>query len=702
MKCLHIFFCVLATGLPLLAQQEFEKLPQVPPIPQTPNAKLAKDIESANRKWAERVLVQPFKARLKGEVWAAAATAFVDHAVEYWADLNTASRRLGDLPKEGADVLAKGCADPLVLYFFSAIKMEETREWRAGQAEAEKALKIVTEEKSYSRALAHFIARLVGDRAEKSGKAVDGLPAKTAEWIAAEWKDGSYQPGEESLFVHHEMGRWHHIFPEEPDRMKDTYEALPLPEWARKTLIARLRLNQVFAWKNANRDKQKDPEISKLDSEAYRGFADAWKLNPEEPWAAAEAVRYTHTTATAAKEPTRREWLDRAVSAQFDLESPYRIYLDSLATTLGAASDGQLLAFGRACLETRRFDTLVPSLFRTAVSLVGEKRDDLRAFYANPQIAKPLVVLCLETLRDKSSANRRASWTSWLAIYAWLAGEPLQAERMLGELKTGLEPEAVTLLRRMQLDEPILRAEIAIAKADGTEELAAARRLLEAANYDSVNTKLDALAKQAGPAAAPVLTRLRMAAEFETELAKGEWVRLKVPDHLEGWTIVSGKWDARDGVITLDGNDASAVLLAPGRAGRKFEMRGDVEIECRANCCRAFGVTFGYMRPTSALAIAAEQHGSGAPTLRVWSSTKQYLATPPPADCELLTANHFHCKVDGQELTMELNGAKPLDGYQLRQYKVPPNARFGFTMAKACSANSWRIKNIEVRRLPAE
>ena len=185
MKMIPVLLLIAALGAAAFAQDEKPAPAEVAAIPQAPKARLSLEVEADNIKWAQRALVAPFKARLKGEAWNAEASAFVGHALEYWADLNIASRRVGGLSAEGKKVTAAGCKDPLVLYFSGAIQFADTGEWHAGLSEMEEALKLVEADKSCPRALAHFIARNLGMRAEKSGKqAKDISVAQVRELIA--------------------------------------------------------------------------------------------------------------------------------------------------------------------------------------------------------------------------------------------------------------------------------------------------------------------------------------------------------------------------------------------------------------------------------------------------------------------------------------------------------------------------------------
>ena len=89
---------------------------------------------------------------------------------------------------------------------------------------------------------------------------------------------------------------------------------------------------------------------------------------------------------------TARLWFDRATSAQFDYNPAYENYLLQLLPHWGGSLK-EIMAFGRACLETGRFDTLVPTFFFRAVESVCSEVDDWRKVYRDPEIAPRIVSL---------------------------------------------------------------------------------------------------------------------------------------------------------------------------------------------------------------------------------------------------------------------------------------------------------------------
>ncbi len=100
-------------------------------------------------------------------------------------------------------------------------------------------------------------------------------------------------------------------------------------------------------------------------TEARRHFTRAWRLRPDLPDAAAMMVTIAGLLhATGPNAP--RVWFDRALAAQFDDEETYRRMIHVLSSVDGR-SRARLLAFGRECLATERYDTDIPSVYLTAV-----------------------------------------------------------------------------------------------------------------------------------------------------------------------------------------------------------------------------------------------------------------------------------------------------------------------------------------------
>ena len=90
----------------------------------------------------------------------------------------------------------------------------------------------------------------------------------------------------------------------------------------------------------------------------------AQKLHPEFPEAGAHMI--TVVIGMGGELPMARQWFDASVAAQFDYKPAYLKLLWALKPRWGGSYE-QMLAFGRECLATNRYDTLVPDYFYNAL-----------------------------------------------------------------------------------------------------------------------------------------------------------------------------------------------------------------------------------------------------------------------------------------------------------------------------------------------
>ncbi|MBL8737824.1 MAG: DUF4034 domain-containing protein [Planctomycetes bacterium] len=98
-------------------------------------------------------------------------------------------------------------------------------------------------------------------------------------------------------------------------------------------------------------------KAAEIGLEAHR----RWPRHPEGPNLVLNALG----PMSPSKDDLRR-WLDATVAAQFDFEEAYRTYLHYLQPRWGG-SQQELLRFGLECVATKRFDTLVPGMYRLAI-----------------------------------------------------------------------------------------------------------------------------------------------------------------------------------------------------------------------------------------------------------------------------------------------------------------------------------------------
>ncbi len=172
-------------------------------------------------------------------------------------------------------------------------------------------------------------------------------------------------------------------------------------------------------------------------------FATAWSRRPDNPIAARSMIRVMLSGQSVANE-SMRFWLIQAVKARFDDTRSYQAMLWSLRPRWFGSHD-DMLSFGKECLDTKRFDTLVPYEFaNAAVDVASELPEEERAsFFASPKIATSLDALYAGLLADPSwNDEMRKKFRTEYAIVAYLADRKDISKEQVNELGGKLDPAA--------------------------------------------------------------------------------------------------------------------------------------------------------------------------------------------------------------------------------------------------------------------
>ncbi|HEX7378756.1 MAG TPA: hypothetical protein VF278_16665, partial [Pirellulales bacterium] len=212
--------------------------------------------------------------------------------------------------------------------------------------------------------------------------------------------------------------------------------------WMLQMLLARAHID--LAWQKRGGDW-----ASEVTEEGWKGFEkhltkaralllQAWKEHPELPEAAELLMTVTTGGGGAAGEDARF-WFDRAVAVDFDFLPAYEALLWDLRPRWHGSHEA-MLAFGRECLATRRFDTQVPSQLHRALCDIISESSDARDACAVEGLYEDYL-----TLFDgwRSTADRDAAThgtdTTHLCV-AWLTGHDDEARRLLNQLGDHVSP----------------------------------------------------------------------------------------------------------------------------------------------------------------------------------------------------------------------------------------------------------------------
>ncbi len=245
-----------------------------------------------------------------------------------------------------------------------------------------------------------------------------------------------------------------------------------------------------------------------------------------------------------------------------------------------------MLAFGKACANTRRYDTFVPAILNKAVGAVGSELVDRSVLHDDPEICRLFVEIERGMMPYAKTDDEKHYSLSFGACNAFLARDYALATTYYNALKKPIVPKAGTAIESygfqsfewrgvlsVQNDpaasEELQKAAVAYRKRD----LSAARELyLPLLKLPSITSQPDAVK----------LVQLRLAAiAVEERFAKGEWVRLSEEEHQLLWIDASvAKWNALpNGVLSVrnEKDQALSRVILGARLGLDFEVRARLD-----------------------------------------------------------------------------------------------------------------------------
>lgn len=683
-------------------------------IPEKPV--LQRDFDEKHFAWCERVWIAPFKARLKGDPWDAAATVFVEESLRQW--VRRSDRYLGggvadedrptDLAEEGRRLVAQGCNDVLVLYLTGSMDYRANDNWRTASEYFEAALKKIEEDPKISRALAAFVATSYLRTKDRGGfgAVIEPVHNKAIAWLGEALTDGSYGKDDDAIFVHQQLaGSWSYYFDWKYDDLANVYTSPSLPLWARHTLAGAVEIKRAWEARGSG-------WAYTVTEEGWKGFREhlakarsalvrGWQLRPDRPEAPTKMISVV-MGGCESQEETERLWFDRAIAAQFDYLPAYRA-LEWAYRPRWGGSHALMLEFAKACLGTRRFDTAVPLEFFTTCNDIALELDDWRAFYKRKDVSTPLMELSRALLDEPTRQKEKTMRQSFLAVNAWLTGDYEQAESALRNVGEKLHSSASSKLRLYRSDEATMRAEVAIFNSAGAGDFKNGDRHYRIGALEAARSAYEAAAAKAGPAAQALLAARLAIVEFERLLATGDWVKV-IPDAaLAQWNVRAGNWSAApDGTLVNKGADREGLILYRGRVGPRFEMRGEFEIDAAEGCCRNMGVAFGWRKELNEEWITCQvaQQGRGPITGQIRHRYKK--PEGPKIKIDLKPRNTFLVRCKEGKITFELNDQAVFTEHQPDELTAGPDSGLiGFCSHKFCGNNTTRIRNIQIRRLAA-
>ena len=319
--------------------------------------------------------------------------------------------------------------------------------------------------------------------------------------------------------------------------------------------------------------------------EGWKGFAEhlalarehftrAHEMHPEWADAASEMIQVS----VGQGNDEERLWFDRAVAAQFDHTNSYHRMLRMVLLPRWGGSHEAMLEFGRECLATGRFDTVVPSCAYDAVVAIGEEVPHFRDAVNIPGAYAPAVAACRGYLKASSAPHVVRLWHSRLAILHWAAGRYAEASQALDEVKDDLAPQAIGECR-VRADDVV--GESRLFGGRHGEAFAAAETLVEQGRLEDALAAYGPLAKadDLHAAARQIIAGRVATLEMAAALDRYDWVDLQPRAGLAGWRVVTGDWRVEpDGTLVgTSGERGRLKILCEAEIGQDIELTGEVE-----------------------------------------------------------------------------------------------------------------------------
>ena len=703
--------CSVLIALPVVLPLLLAGVPDPAPVAVAPikipaRIVLERDRLAAQSNWCQRVWVMPFKARVQTNAWAASATQFVEQGLAAWLNAPLAGQP-AELAATGRQLCDQGCDEPLVWYLTGLFEYRANDDWRTADPFFKRAEKAATTDRRVPPSLAFWIAV---DYARVRARGLYGVAdlaqnAATAT-KAAVGKD--YVAGDEIIFVRHQLTGvlTDCTATNYYTRLAATYTGADLPEWARRTLVGMTELRLAWSargsgWARDVKETGWEGFAKHLDL-AHAELTQAWNLRPDRPEAAAELIEVVMGS-TGTTNETTRQWFDRAVTAQFDYEPAYVKLLWAYRPRWHGSHE-LMLEFGKACVATHRYDTVVPTMFFEATYGVESEGVPWRTLYRRSDIAQTYMELSQGLLTEPTRQSEHDLRLSAQALNAWLTGDYRTAAQTLRKVGPQLHPTVVRWLNARNADEATMRGEIAVYAGSGRATFQEAESAYAAGRLTAARADYQKAAGQSPPEAQLMITNRLNWIAFEESLATGNWVKLMPDPRLSEWSRLHGNWSVEtNGTLVLKGTDDQATLFYGGRVGPAFEMRGEFEIDAPQNCCRGFGLAFGWNNAHRENWVTCQLTQGGHSPITVWLFDQwDNLKESKPA-AAAAAQNKFFLRSRAGRVTFELNGRKIFDELQSKR-PAPDMAdgQIGFHMSRACRLNTWRIHDLEVRRLASE
>ncbi|WP_395746137.1 hypothetical protein [Prosthecobacter sp.] len=714
--------CILTLGLLALlvirAPGQFIKdRSDLPELAQAAGSRLAVDYEKKWLAWCERACIQPFITRLgkspdvneqAAKVVRRGIPLLKGHAER---DFSYTS---ADLVKDCEELLKKGVDDPVIFWLQCWAIHDSTRDYPAC---------VAAFKRGYNHKLAQTILPVVRylmivtfedirrDAGQKGDDRTYDKPLMEAARLSL--LDDSYREEDEEVMVENLVPLFYEeVFTTDEKKVAEICQT-PL-----KSAYARLMLEGAFELRKAWLARGHD-WAGQVPPEGWEGFEErmknaagkfraAWELHAEYPQPATNMLDISIVARSVVEEESA-EWLNRALTAQFDYLPAYRSWLNGLLPRWGGSHE-KMLDFGIMCARTHRHDTAVPDFF---FKILGDVLDDStlgRKVFEDVSVRETTLALSEQRVKDARSDGERENALSMLGGYAWACADYARATEVLkAQPKPFTRPVKMALLP-FHSHERIIRGESELYAHDLNKAWKTAEAAWEAKDLETAAREYEALLLLPGGKDNDLVASRLATARFEQEFSKGGWVSLNIEPRLLCWQLDKGNWSATaDGVLTNVGLGDSAYLLHNGRIGDNFQLRGVFEIQ-QPRFDHGLGIMIGYGRnEEGARWFTCLQLHAGKGSMIHLQDGKYSSSVAAVRTGDSIQHSEFLITSRRGLITYAINGCevyRECQAYDVLE-PFPPlgmmkDGRMGFGHTLFPSGLVTRILKVESRRLPEE
>ncbi|MEA3210470.1 MAG: hypothetical protein QOE70_3527 [Chthoniobacter sp.] len=542
------------------------------PIPQEKEALTAAQVRPSLVAWGEEAMVRPYQEHGHHDAaWDEAALQLIRGTALELAG-SPASPGAERLRALGAEIRRAGCDDPWVLFLFRRLAEDDPDYHEA----MEKAAAAVTS--AGYPPFPIWLARTEALRAARRDEpdAAGALAPGCLEALRGALSARPLEAGDDRA--------WCQLFFAEPGRslleqdgegVCRVVESVPgLQEWFVLVVRGRSEIEQAWlARGSGNADTVRPEQWQRFRQHlamARAALERSSKLQPNEPEAARALI--TVELGSAGLEEMRRRF-ESAVQARFDYLPAYESFRRGLLPRW-FGSEQAVLAFGRTCLATQRFDTEVPWQMMRAVQDVAAERDDPHDYYSKEAPWKDLQAM-LDGYVAHGDPARRDYYLAVKAVLAARRGLDDVVAQMLEQLNYQIDPQVVAdwnlsiqwVGRMATLSGPAADLALAAQRQENEHPKQALESLLAA-------QKLPGLPPVANDYLADQIAEVRAV----IALQGAPWRPLTPPEDLSGWKADRGEWRVVLPTVLEVTTGSGALLTRLQPIGETWELRGEIDL----------------------------------------------------------------------------------------------------------------------------